>query len=635
MFQQGTFAPDAGAPGLADDPHRFMASAAMDREGNIAVGYSASSTTLFPEIRYAGRLAADPNGLLPHGEVTMQVGTGSQTGTNRWGDYSSMNLDPVDGCTFWYTQEYMPASGNWRTRIGAFRFASCNEADLRIAKTARPSPATAGAPLFYDIIVTNDGPSQATNVVVVDTLPAGVDYVTDTDSCVEAPAGTLTCSLGSIASGASVSFTIRVDVDPGLVVAAGGATTITNVATVSSDQQDPDPSDNTVSVTTVVEERADLLLTKQCKPDGPIAAGGTATCTIFVDNLGPSDARDVVVIDTHLSDGAFTIVSATFTPPGAACGIAGGVVTCNLGTEPAGGRTTITVEITSDDGVDVNDTATVSSPTPDPNLGNNIDTGTVSFTGLSDLSVTKTALPDPVVAGETLTYMLSVSNAGPSIAPNVMVDDVLPSWVSVVSFTPSQGSCIAGDPGEPLEPFRCEFGDLAASASATVTLVVLVNPSTPDGTILTNNAVVSSENADPDEGDNVVTESTTVAAEADLVITKTSDKPKYKASSIVTYTVGITNNGPSDAQAVVITDNLPPLDNQTIYLSDTGGCTLSGSILTCNVGTLAAGASWSFDIQLNVKGNQGEVSNTASVASSTTDPVLLNNTVVYVVTVGK
>jgi Ca2+-binding RTX toxin-like protein len=131
LFQQATFAPDGGNPGLADDPHRFMGSIAMDRDGDVALGYAASvdatdnARDVFPGIRYAGRIASDPVNTLPRGEFTIVAGAGSQTASNRYGDYSSMSVDPVDDCTFWYTQEYIPAGGNWRTRIAALRFDSC------------------------------------------------------------------------------------------------------------------------------------------------------------------------------------------------------------------------------------------------------------------------------------------------------------------------------------------------------------------------------------------------------------------------------------------------------------------------------------------------------------------------------
>jgi Calx-beta domain/RTX calcium-binding nonapeptide repeat (4 copies) len=137
IFQQGTHSPDLGTPGLADDLHRWMGSIAMDSRGHIALGYSSSSGTAFPSVTYTGRLATDPLGTLPQAEVTMMAGGGSQTPIMctggpcgfRWGDYSAMRVDPVDGCTFWYTQEYVPTTSagniNWRTRIGAFRFAGC------------------------------------------------------------------------------------------------------------------------------------------------------------------------------------------------------------------------------------------------------------------------------------------------------------------------------------------------------------------------------------------------------------------------------------------------------------------------------------------------------------------------------
>ena len=120
MNQQSVYAPDTD--------NRWMGSIAMDDSGNMALGYSVSSSATYPSIRYTGRLAADPANTLPQGEATMIAGGGSQTGTAyRWGDYSAMSVDPDDGCTFWYTQEYYAATSSvgWQTRIGSFKFPSC------------------------------------------------------------------------------------------------------------------------------------------------------------------------------------------------------------------------------------------------------------------------------------------------------------------------------------------------------------------------------------------------------------------------------------------------------------------------------------------------------------------------------
>ena len=126
VYQQGTYAPSDGV-------HRWMGSAAMDKKGNIALGYSVvNGSTVFPGIRYTGRLKADPLGQMTLGEGTIINGSGVQRTTNsRWGDYTSLNIDPVDDCTFWYVNEYYTAAGQasstagWQTRVGSFRLPGC------------------------------------------------------------------------------------------------------------------------------------------------------------------------------------------------------------------------------------------------------------------------------------------------------------------------------------------------------------------------------------------------------------------------------------------------------------------------------------------------------------------------------
>jgi hypothetical protein len=119
VFQQGTYAPDSDS--------RWMGSIAMDKLGDMALGYSVSSGSTFPSIRYTGRLATDPLGTM-EAETSIKAGAGSQTGSlHRWGDYSSMSVDPVDDCTFWYTTEYLQTTGsfNWSTQIASFKFTGC------------------------------------------------------------------------------------------------------------------------------------------------------------------------------------------------------------------------------------------------------------------------------------------------------------------------------------------------------------------------------------------------------------------------------------------------------------------------------------------------------------------------------
>jgi hypothetical protein len=170
IFQQGTFSPDS--------TDRWMASAAMNGLGEIAVGYSISSSSIFPSVRYTGRVPGDALGTLPQGEGTLMAGTGSQTDTlySRWGDYSMMAVDPVDDCTFWFTSEYVQTTGaaNWKTRIGSFQVSSC-------AGGPTPTPtATGPTPTFTPTPTATSTPTPApgctTNcmrVTAIDMRPTG------------------------------------------------------------------------------------------------------------------------------------------------------------------------------------------------------------------------------------------------------------------------------------------------------------------------------------------------------------------------------------------------------------------------------------------------------------------------------
>jgi hypothetical protein len=119
LYQQGTYTPDSN--------FRWMPSIAQDKVGNIAVGYSVSGNSMYPAIRYTGRLPSDPLGTM-QSENSILEGTGAELpGNGRWGDYSAMTVDPLDDCTFWYANEYYSVSSlrNWRTRIASFKFPSC------------------------------------------------------------------------------------------------------------------------------------------------------------------------------------------------------------------------------------------------------------------------------------------------------------------------------------------------------------------------------------------------------------------------------------------------------------------------------------------------------------------------------
>ncbi len=204
VYQQGTYAPDAG---LAAWAHRWMGSIAMDHVGNIALGYSVSSPSVYPSIRYAGRLASDPLNTLPQAEVTIVAGGGAQThSAARWGDYSAMSVDPLDDCTFWYTNEYVPAGATvWHTRIASFRFPNCAIGDQGTLQGVVTSQG-AGAPIADAAIQASASVTQTSSTIthadgtytlplrvgVYDVAASAYGYQPQTVSGVEIFSGTAT-----------------------------------------------------------------------------------------------------------------------------------------------------------------------------------------------------------------------------------------------------------------------------------------------------------------------------------------------------------------------------------------------------------------------------------------------------------
>jgi len=225
VYQQGTYAPDAA--------FRWMGSAAMDQAGDLAIGYSASSSSIHPAVRYSGRVPGDPLGTL-ESEASIIEGAGSQTnGLHRWGDYSSLRIDPSDDCTFWYINEYLKADGafNWSTRIGSFKFSSCApNPDLTIAKTHSGNFTQGDIGDAYSLTVTNAGGAATSGMVTVsDTLPAGLTATAISGtgwSCTQ-PAGPCTRSdaLNPSASYPAITLTVN--------VAANAPSSVTNTATVA------------------------------------------------------------------------------------------------------------------------------------------------------------------------------------------------------------------------------------------------------------------------------------------------------------------------------------------------------------------------------------------------------------------
>jgi len=483
-------------------------------------------------------------------------------------------------------------------------------ADLGITKVDTVDPVNAGELVTYTLTITNDGPAIATNVQVLELIPDGttVSSITAANPSFvgEHCSNGGTCYLGTVYTDTTAIVTVVLLVDEDF-----DGITLVNTASVSADQKDDDPGDNIASEITTVATQTDILIAKSDLMD-PVLAGETILYQIIITNTGPSAAENVVITDQ-------IPVSTTFTGASPLCTESGGLVICQMGTLASGERDSVFVQVEVDDavidGTTVTNTTRVSTTTPESDTTNNEDTEPTlinqSSLNPTDLEIAKSDSPDPVLAGETLTYTLVITNNGPAPAEDVLVVDALPDGVTFVSATASQGLCNGG--------VTCDLIDLAVGATAEVTVVVLVAADQVDD--LLNVARVSASNPESDDSNNEASEPTVVDEEAELEIVKSGPATATPGGTIA-YQITVSNNGPSDAQSVVVTDTIPADLSGATATSSQGSCSIVGSLMTCNLGTLANGASATIDINADINTDAtGNVVNTANASSPTDLPV--------------
>jgi uncharacterized repeat protein (TIGR01451 family) len=518
------------------------------------------------------------------------------------------------------------------------------QSDLSITKT-QTSPAgnvvIAGQNVTYSIVVTNAGPSTSVNTIVTDVLGAGLRFVSanSTLGTCSAVGQTVTCNLGTLGAAnqcatvpapTTATITLVARVCPEAVCAS----VITNTATVSggnlaclSNLPDPTPANNTSApVNTTVQTQSDLSITKtQTSPAGNVVvAGQNVTYSIVVTNSGPSNSLNTVVTDVLSANLRFVSAVSTL----GVCSAVGQTVTCNLGSMGPVGitqclvgtplPTTATITLVAQAcpetacGSVISNTATVAGgPSPvcannlaDPTPANNTATVNTTVQTRADLSITKTQTSpagNVVIAGQNVTYSIVVTNAGPSNSVNTVVTDVLGAGLSFVSATSTLGTCSAvgqtvtcnlGTVG-PVGITQCVVGT-PLPTSATITLVARACPDDACGSSVTNTATVTggpipvcaSNLPDPTPANNTAVVNTTVQARSDLSITKSGAPNPATAGQNITYTVIVTNAGPSNSPNTVMVDTLPV---QTTFVSATptlGTCSHLNGVVTCQLGTL-------------------------------------------------
>ncbi len=500
--------------------------------------------------------------------------------------------------------------------------------DLVVTKAESIDPVIAGSGagnLTYVVTVTNNGPSDASGIVLNEdiTLPTGVTVVSVTPSAgttfavTAAPDGTWT--VGSLAPLASATLTVVLTVSAST---ADGAV-VSDTATVTAVNETQIATGNEVATeTTTVARRVDLLVTKAESIDPVIAGSGAGNLTyvVSVRNAGPSNATGVVLSEVLTLPAGVVVDS--ITPSGITRFVG---TTWTVGGLPAGATETLTVVLTvgpsTAAGADViSDIAMVTSVVePRINVGDDNVTVQTSVARQADLSVAMIDSVDPVLAGNFVTYTIAVANAGPSDASGVTVTDTLPAGVLLLDSMPTQGVCI--QPAQNL--VICSLGDLPRASIATVMISVSVLGNVAHGTVITNAVVVAGNEADP-VANNQAIENTTVNRESDLAVAIADSPDPIGPGGTLTYDLTVTTSPPSTADSVTVTDTLPA---GVTFVSASTTCVHAVGVVTCTLGDLASGLIIPLQIRVRINaGTQGVITNTATVASATFDPVLSNNT---------
>jgi uncharacterized repeat protein (TIGR01451 family)/CSLREA domain-containing protein len=612
-------------------------------------------------------------------------------------------------------------------------------ADLQVTQSDNPDPVAAGADVTYTVTVTNNGPSTATQVSLAETSPPGASFVSATPShgvCIGE-----SCALGTISSGSHATVTV-------VVQAPDSAGTITNTASATASQSDPNPANNTAITedTTVIGASADLGVTQSDNPD-PVTAGSDVTYHVVVANGGPDDALEASLSDT-LPSGS-TYVSAT--PSQGSCSNTPGTVTCDLGTIPIGGGATVDVVVAAPSAPGtITNTAAISAASGDPNGANDsasentqVVAGAVCTDSWTDASggswsdgsnwsrgVPPTALDHAciktngtytvtltgsasvhqlTIGGSSGTQTLAIQGdgcgSGAASLTSALVVTIGSNGAVVLTGTCGAGAdatltassggvqntgTIDAQPGD--GGSRTVSGDVtnvgAVGAEAGVTLnlagdldqfgsgtvevgingnaaagphapsstygIVAVSGSASlDGTLQIDTASapdigqtfqavtfgsstgtfasIAGDAVGATEVYHVTYDATDLTltaaqAEADLDMIQHIDLPDpVTVKKNVAYKIKVRNDGPDTAFGVSLTDTLPASTTYVLATPSAGSCSQLAGIVTCNLASLADGATWSITVIAKTPATPGSLLNAASASATTDDPNSGNN----------
>ncbi|MFD9067481.1 hypothetical protein ACFVZ3_38865, partial [Kitasatospora purpeofusca] len=473
-----------------------------------------------------------------------------------------------------------------RTAVASPTASPSPQANLTVSKSLLTSPVVPGQPVQWRVTVTNNGPSRARNVVITDTVPAGVSGATMTADTGGAncpiTSGVATCPAVEIPAGSSLSWTLTGTLD------ANATTTPTNTVTVTGG---PDPAASTrtavASPTASPSPQANLKVSKSLVTN-PVVPGQRIEWRVNVLNSGPSRARNVIVTDTVPAGVTNPVMTA---PDGTTCPISGGVATCPGVEIPAGQALNWTLTGTLDPNATATPTNTVTvTGGPDPTASTH--TAVASPSGSPspqvNLTVSKVLLTNPVVPGQQIQWRVTVANNGPSRARDVVVRDQVPTGVTGPTMTADTGGANC-----PITSgvATCPAVEIPAGSSLSWTLTGTLDA---NATTTPANTVTVTGGPDPATPTHtaVASPSGSPSPQANLTVSKVLLTDPVVPGRQIQWRVTVTNNGPSRARNVVVTDTVPAgVTNPVMTASDGTGCPISGGVATCPAVEIPAGSS--------------------------------------------
>jgi uncharacterized repeat protein (TIGR01451 family) len=485
-------------------------------------------------------------------------------------------------------------------------------ADLAIRKEIAAGPAVLDQELRYIVTVTNEGPNTATGVRVVDSLPPQVTLmsVETTRGSFSQLAEAVTFDVGTLENGATATLT--------MVVLPTQAGLVTNSGVVTALEADPRADNNAATLVTEVKLSADLGLLLSVTPQ-PVLVGETMTYWLTVTNAGPYPTASVRL--TNVLDGSVNFVDAGASQ--GTCANLNGTVVCELGALASGSHALVAILASPTQPGPITHVTTVADTSVDPDPANNTITHIVEARLAADLAVSVTASPEPVLAGAALTYAITVSNAGPADATQVVLTDLLPAGASFVSAEASEGTFTVND-GQ----VRFELGELAAGAVAPITLLVSPTLQGPARNVVT----VASAEYDPRPADNAATSVSTVIRRADLTVTQVATPQPALLGGVLTYNVTVRNRGPHAAERVTLFDMVLQAAEFVSAHATQGSCAHFNGTIVCEIGDLPSDATATLTLAVRPR-SLGDLLSVATVTAEVPDPQTTDNSASLTLTV--